>query len=141
MQTFSLLAPPAMERSHNSFTPLEREELEKFVSALTDYRPAIPDELVRHHLARAGLETSDVRVERLIGLAAQKFIADIASDAIAQSGIRTRSARKPRDAKIVLTLDDLERALREYGVVLKKPAYFADCVSAGGENAQMGKGK
>lgn len=125
-----------MERSNNVSAPLEREELEKFFVALSDYRPALPDELVRHHLARSGFQTADVRVERLIALAAQKFLADVARDAISQSRMRTPVQSKKRDGKLVLTVDDLERALREYGVTLKKPPYYADSVSAGAAEVQ-----
>lgn len=117
---------------------MDREELEKFLASLSDYKPAIPDELVRHYLSRAGFTTDDVRIERFISLAAQKFLADIANDAIAHSRLRQNSAPASRkgnaaakDTKVTLTVDDLERALREYGVVLKKPPYFADSVSAG----------
>lgn len=126
-----------MKRAHAAAGPLEREDLEKFICSLDEYQPAIPDELIRHHLSRAGFQTDDPRIERLISLATQKFIADIANDAICQSRLRAASGPAPRKAaairepKIVLTLDDLERALREYGVHLRKPPYFADSVDAG----------
>jgi transcription initiation factor TFIID subunit 10 len=119
---------------------LDQGEVEKFVASLADYKPAIPDELVRYYLSRAGFVTDDVRVERLIAVAAQKFIADIANDAIANSRLRAAAtpasgsrakAAAARDPKVTLTVDDLERALREYGVNLRKPPYFADSVSAG----------
>ena len=109
---------------------LDRDELEKFVSSLDSLRCAIPDELVRHYLARAGFATNDVRLERLIALAAQKFLADIANDALAHSRLRSQG-RKKNDGSLVLTVDDLERALREYGVTYRKPPYFADSVDAG----------
>ena len=116
---------------------LDCEEVEKFLTTLSSYRPAIPDELVRYYLSRAGFQTDDVRLERLISLAAQKFIAEIAHDAIShcrlRQGASTSQSKKgaPKDVKLTLTIDDLERALREYGVVLKKPPYFADNVNAG----------
>eukprot|EP00171_Calliarthron_tuberculosum_P006649 IDg6649t1 len=96
---------------------LDRDELEKFVASLGTQQCAIPDELVRHYLAHAGFITKDVRLERLIALAAQKFLADIAFDAIMHSRLRTQatpSTTKKKivhDARIVLTIDDLERAL------------------------------
>lgn len=123
-------------------TTVEREELEKFLASLSDYQPALPDELVRHYLSRSGFTTDDVRVERFIALAAQKFLADIATDAISHARIRStnssahrKSNAAAREAKVTLTVDDLERALREYGVSLKKPPYFADSVTAGAPEA------
>ena len=115
---------------------LDRDEVEKFLCSLTDYKPAIPDELVRYYLARSGFVTEDVRLERLISLAAQKFVADVANDAISHSRLRQASSGAPKkgsakEMRVTLTVDDLERALREYGVVLRKPPYFADTVSAG----------
>lgn len=116
----------------------ERDELEKFVASLSSYNPALPDSLVRYHLSRAGFRTDDLCVQRLISLAAQKFLADIADEAINHSRMRqshvpaTRKTNAQAKERVVLTVDDLERALREYGVVLKKPPYFADTVGAGG---------
>lgn len=126
-----------MDRSRN----LDHDELDKFVCSLDSLRCAIPDELVRHYLARAGFVSDDVRLERLIALSAQKFLADIAQDALSHSRLRTTSlahhltSSKKKAASagetLVLTVDDLERALGEYGVQYRKPPYFADSTSAG----------
>jgi transcription initiation factor TFIID subunit 10 len=119
---------------------LDQEEVERFISTLGDYQPALPDALVAHYLSRAGFATDDIRVQRLIALAAQKFLADVANVAIAYSRLRAGAAPAPhgarakaaaREPKVCLTVDDLERALREYGVHLRKPPYFADNVTAG----------
>lgn len=53
-----------------------------------DYQPTVPDALVSYYLSRSGFVTSDTRVIRLIGLAAQKFIADVGNDALAQARLR-----------------------------------------------------
>lgn len=117
---------------------LDGDELEKFVGSLGSLRCAIPDELVRHYLARAGFRTEDVRLERLIALAAQKFLADVANDALAHAKLRGAAQANPAQRKrgpgstpLVLTVDDLERALREFGVPYRKPPYFADTPEAG----------
>lgn len=119
--------------------PAPSPETEAFLSSLSDHTPALPDALVTHHLARAGFTTSDERVTRLVGFAAQKFLADVANDAIANSRLRADAAPAPssrlkaaaRDGRLRIGVDDLERALREYGVELRKPQYFADCTTAG----------
>lgn len=124
-------------------TTIEQEELEKFLDSLTSYKPTIPDSLIRHYLSRSGFQTDDVRLERLIALATQKFIADIAGEAIGRSRLRQQapSSKKGKDNKVVLTMDDLERSLREYGVVLKKPPYFADSITAGATGTDGDKSK
>lgn len=48
----------------------------------------MPDALVTYYLSRSGFVTSDQRVIRLVGLAAQKFIADVGNDALAQARLR-----------------------------------------------------
>lgn len=53
-----------------------------------DYQPTVPDALVSYYLSRSGFVTTDTRVIRLIGLAAQKFIADVGNDALAQARLR-----------------------------------------------------
>lgn len=115
---------------------MSSEELSAFLQSLSTYQPVIPDALMRHYLSHAGFKTDDVRVERLIAVAAQKFLADVSNDAISHARIRQSLQPAPkkasaRDAKLTLTVDDLERALRDYGVDLCKPPYFADSVSAG----------
>lgn len=112
------------------------EELDAFIKSLSTYTPALPDSLVRHYLSRAGFRTNDVRIERLIALAAQKFLADVSNDAFSHARLRQSSMPAPkkasaRDVKLTLTVDDLERAFRDYGVHLYKPPYYADSVNAG----------
>lgn len=64
---------------------------------------------------------------RLISLAAQKFIADITNDALQHCKMRGAgqcSKKAPKDKKYVLTTEDLTSALSEYGIQVKKPAYY-----------------
>jgi transcription initiation factor TFIID subunit 10 len=63
-----------------------------------------------------------VRVKRIIGLAAQKFISDLASDAIAHS--KTRMNKKGKGGKLTLQMDDLQSALASKGVSVNKPDYY-----------------
>ncbi|GBG79993.1 hypothetical protein CBR_g30254 [Chara braunii] len=93
-----------------------------------------------HYLQRSGYQCPDSRLTRLISVAAQKFIGEIASDALQYCKLRQQAlAREKRDRgptskdkRLVLTIDDLSAALREYGVTLRKQEYFADSPAVGG---------
>eukprot|EP01043_Picozoa_sp_COSAG02_P079359 COSAG02_NODE_18319_length_945_cov_182.109195_1_plen_68_part_10 len=50
----------------------------------------IPDELVTYYLNRSGFNCPDDRVKRLIAVAAQKFISDIASEALSIARARSQ---------------------------------------------------
>ncbi|CAH2226055.1 transcription initiation factor TFIID subunit 10 [Pelobates cultripes] len=99
-----------------------------FLMQLEDYTPTIPDAVTGYYLNRAGFEASDPRIIRLISLAAQKFISDIANDALQHckmKGTASGSSRnKSKDKKYTLTMEDLTPALAEYGINVKKPYYF-----------------
>ncbi|KAM6925274.1 transcription initiation factor TFIID subunit 10 [Xenentodon cancila] len=102
--------------------------LADFLMQLEDYTPTIPDAVTGYYLNRAGFEASDPRIIRLISLASQKFISDIANDALQyckMKGTASGSSRsKTKDKKYTLTMEDLTPALTEYGVNVKKPYYF-----------------
>uniref|UniRef100_A0A1A8JZU8 TAF10 RNA polymerase II, TATA box binding protein (TBP)-associated factor n=1 Tax=Nothobranchius kuhntae TaxID=321403 RepID=A0A1A8JZU8_NOTKU len=102
--------------------------LADFLLQLEDYTPTIPDAVTGYYLNRAGFEASDPRIIRLISLASQKFISDIANDALQHckmKGTASGSSRsKTKDKKYTLMMEDLAPALSEYGVNVKKPHYF-----------------
>ncbi|XP_056279106.1 transcription initiation factor TFIID subunit 10 isoform X2 [Pseudoliparis swirei] len=102
--------------------------LADFLMQLEEYTPTIPDAVTGYYLNRAGFEASDPRIIRLISLASQKFISDIANDALQyckMKGTASGSSRnKTKDKKYTLTMEDLSPALSEYGVNVKKPYYF-----------------
>ncbi|CAL8252122.1 unnamed protein product [Arctogadus glacialis] len=107
---------------------LSTTPLADFLMQLEDYTPTIPDAVTGYYLNRAGFEASDPRIIRLISLASQKFISDIANDALQyckMKGTASGSSRnKTKDKKYTLTMEDLSPALTEYGVNVKKPYYF-----------------
>ncbi|XP_073117782.1 transcription initiation factor TFIID subunit 10 isoform X1 [Elaeis guineensis] len=117
--------------------------LAEFLASLMDYTPTvclvgIPDELVEHYLSRSGFHCPDLRLTRLVAVAAQKFISEVASDALQHCKARQAApvkdkSKQPKDKRLVLTMEDLSKALREYGVNLKHQEYFADSPSTGME--------
>ncbi|RKO83375.1 transcription initiation factor TFIID 23-30kDa subunit-domain-containing protein, partial [Blyttiomyces helicus] len=104
--------------------------LAELLMLMDECAPVIPDAVTDYYLARSGFECDDLRIKRLLGLAAQKFIADVATDAFQYCKIRSQGTaakdRKgnPKDRRTVLTMDDLSAALSEHGVNVKKPEYF-----------------
>ncbi|KAF8542857.1 transcription initiation factor TFIID 23-30kDa subunit-domain-containing protein, partial [Trichophaea hybrida] len=66
--------------------------LRGFLDMMDDYAPIIPDAVTDYYLSVSGLQTSDARLKRLLALATQKFIADIAADAYQYSRIRQNTS-------------------------------------------------
>ncbi|KAM0809463.1 hypothetical protein AB5N19_09807 [Seiridium cardinale] len=74
--------------------------LKEFLTKMDDYAPIIPDAVTNFYLAKAGIPPppqTDQRLARLLALATQKFVADIAADAYQYSRIRASntSANNP----------------------------------------------
>ncbi|KAG5357191.1 Transcription initiation factor TFIID subunit 10 [Yarrowia sp. C11] len=131
--------------------PVTRKDktLSEFLENMNEYAPIIPDAVTDYYLAKSGFQTNDVRIKRLLALATQKFISDLASDAYQHSRIRSSSsvssASNPQArakalvagvggtqvqsstsgrSKIVLTMEDLSSASSEYGLNLKRPDFY-----------------
>lgn len=74
---------------------------------------------------------------RLVAVATQKFVADVASDALQHckarqaAVVKDKRDKQQKDKRLILTMDDLSKALREYGVNVKHQEYFADSPSTG----------
>ena len=115
--------------------------LADFLLQLEDYSPTIPDAVTKYYLSTSGFDTSDPRVLRLVSLATQKFISDIANDALqhckmrgaggpastsggASGGTNPKGGKNVKDRKYVMTTDDLSNAMADQGVTVKKPPYF-----------------
>ncbi|CAH1452189.1 unnamed protein product [Lactuca virosa] len=116
--------------------------LTDFLASLTDYTPTIPDELVEHYLAKSGFQCPDVRLIRLVAVATQKFVSEIATEALHQCKarpapvVRDKKDKQQKDKRMIMNMDDLSKALQEYGINAKHQEYFADSSSAGMESAQ-----
>ncbi len=101
--------------------------LSDFVQQLEDYTPTIPDSVTAYYLNRAGFEANDPRIVRLISLAAQKFVSDVANDALQHCKMRASgqsSKKQGKDKRYTLTMEDLTPALSGYGINVKKPVYY-----------------
>jgi transcription initiation factor TFIID subunit 10 len=103
--------------------------LSDFMLQLEDYTPTIPDAVTKHYLATSGFDTTDPRVLRLVSLAAQKFVSDVANDALQHCKMRNAGQavaknNKNKDRKFVMTMEDLGQALGNQGVTVKKPPYY-----------------
>ncbi|PCH44211.1 transcription initiation factor IID TAF10 subunit [Wolfiporia cocos MD-104 SS10] len=110
--------------------------LAEFLLMLDDYAPLIPDEVTDYYLQRVGFECEDARLKRLLALAAQKFVSDIAADAYQHARIRANAAggrarttqtgpASARDkTKTTLMMEDLSAALAEYGITSRKPEFY-----------------
>ncbi|XP_038886704.1 transcription initiation factor TFIID subunit 10 isoform X2 [Benincasa hispida] len=109
--------------------------LSEFLASLMEYTPTIPDELVEHYLGKSGFQCPDVRL--LVAVATQKFVADVASDALQHckarqaAVVKDKRDKQQKDKRLILTMEDLSKALREYGVNVKHQEYFADSPSTG----------
>lgn len=136
----AMLPPDSLSRNNNSANSRQPNvqlqldnlpagaPLNDLVSQLEDYHPTIPDAVTSYYVNRAGFEASDPRVVRLISLAAQKFISDIANDALQFSRMRgagQSSKKAGKEKRYTLTMEDLGPALNEYGINVKKPQYFS----------------
>jgi len=113
----------------NDAVPISNQPpLSDFLMQLEDYTPTVPDAVVKHYLATSGFDTSDPRVLRLVSLAAQKFVSDVANDALQHCKMRnagqTMKNSKSKDRKYVMTMEDLGHALGNQGVTVKKPPYY-----------------
>ncbi|SCV05351.1 LANO_0H05578g1_1 [Lachancea nothofagi CBS 11611] len=63
--------------------------LNEILDMMEDNPPIIPDAVIDYYLTRNGFDCADVRVKRLLALATQKFVSDIATDAYEYSRIRS----------------------------------------------------
>ncbi|GAA94820.1 uncharacterized protein L969DRAFT_256570 [Mixia osmundae IAM 14324] len=136
--TQAQLRAEATRNEHNEDLTAQERDLAHFLTLLSqdDAKPLIPDEVTDYYLARAGFECDDVRVKRLVALATQKFVADIATDAYQYARTRTQATpalargkeadvpRKTDKSKTVLTIEDLSAALAEYGVNATRAPYY-----------------
>lgn len=112
-------------------TPIEKptevdkeREMAELLITMDNYKSIIPDAVIDYYLNKTGFDCDDPRIKKLFALAAQKFIADVATDAYQFNKVRQSSSKANKEKKVILNMDDLSSALTEYGVHVKKPDFY-----------------
>lgn len=109
-------------------------EMLELLGALDSFNPILPETLIDYHFTRAGLQCDDARLKKLVALVGQKFISDIANDALAHQRLRVSSkggsgssvstgSGQSHGKRSALTLEDLMAALNERGIEVRRPFY------------------
>ncbi|KAH7728564.1 Taf [Aphelenchoides avenae] len=99
--------------------------LSDFIGDLDQYAPAIPDAVALYFMRKNGIDNPDPRVVRLFSLATQKFVSDIALDAMQQARIKGLGLvrKNTRETRFALTTQLLEPVLEEHGIKVERPPY------------------
>lgn len=87
----AIVNPPVPTIPESKLPTRKDASLKEFLTKMDDYAPIIPDAVTNYYMTRAGLPPppqTDQRLARLLALATQKFVADIAADAYQYSRIR-----------------------------------------------------
>ena len=107
---------PASTRSVPNNPNIWNDDLSKFCELVDTYRPTVPDEVVEHILSVSGVAVKDPRINRLVALAADKFLAEIVYEAKQLSLLRKKnysgkSKRKIEELTDTFNMEDLSTIL------------------------------
>jgi len=114
------------------FSPLpdSAEQVADLLEKVENYTTAIPDSVTESVLSSAGLQSTDPQVTRMVSLVAQKFLSDVAYEALQhckmRGGGKEMKKVSGRDRKFALTSEDLLVALTDQGIRVKKPPFYAN---------------
>lgn len=103
-------------------------EVENFLHVLPAYDSCFPDEVARRQLERGGFATDDTALIRLVAFTMEKFVRDTARSSFAHTRARMES---PHCDAVVLSVGDVENALNEHNLHVKKLKYIADNAAVG----------
>lgn len=106
------------------------KEKNDFLISLESYTPTIPEAVTKYYMQKSGVDVLDERMIKLTSLAADHFLAKTIHEAKQMSLLKQApkikgSKRKggsgaDKEAEDVIELEDLERALIEQGVQLRR---------------------
>jgi len=94
-----------------------------FLKEMQDYPAPIPDSVVMHLLAEAGMNTTDPRVHRTVNIACQKFIWEVISDC-ANIKKREMKGNQKKNQNTDLTLSELKTVLNARGIHIHRPDFI-----------------
>ena len=130
METASNIDIKEMDNGYSDDSEVEthptEENIMKFMKNIENYETSVPKSMTMNVLKQSGMEVTDPKIVALVSVAAQKFISDIAFDALTHCKMRqANSLRKGiKDKKYSMNTEDLSVALKAKGISLKKPMYF-----------------
>lgn len=104
------------------------DECNELKQKLASYTPMIPNSVIESYLEKAGIETLDENVKKMISLMSHKFLTDVAVGAFQYHKIFTKAAQKDKrfgkEKKTTLQIQDLEKSLKDMGIDIKRPSYY-----------------
>ncbi|ORD96522.1 TAF10 [Hepatospora eriocheir] len=108
---------------------MNNKETEEIRNKLKDYKPLLPDTIMNYFLEKNGVKTNNKEVKNLINAMSHKFLTDVAVNAKQFNKIRRKASGKDirflTEKKTTLTIEDLEKALKEMGINVSRPHYFS----------------
>lgn len=120
--------PSTEEEGEEQAPVIEDEKFLTLLQHLEQHAPSIPDSVTEHYLNRAGMNTDDTRIVRLVSLAGQKFLSDILNDAwrLSKLKVSAQAARsnKNKEKRSALVVEDVASALQERGITLHRSPYY-----------------
>mgnify|MGYP002472352689 CR=1 FL=1 len=121
------MATPWMESVHK-----ENDDIEKFLRGMNEYSPPIPDTVLTHILAEAGLQTSDPGVHRTLNVAIQKFMSDVLQDCASAAKQRIKASSHQSSKKTLdLQVSDLKVGLERRGIHVYRPDFIVSIPQTG----------
>ncbi|KAK8891000.1 Transcription initiation factor TFIID subunit 10 [Tritrichomonas musculus] len=113
----------------------ENANIEKFLRGMSEYPSPIPDTVIMHVLAEAGLQTSDPRVHRTLNVAIQKFITEVLADCATAAKQRNKASQQSSSSKksLDLQVSDLKCVLERRDIHVYRPEFIVSIPQNGHE--------